>query len=368
MPKTITVITNMYPSTAHPTFGIFVKNQVEALKAEGYQVDVIAIKDPRGGKVNALKKYGIWALKNLIYLITKGKKTDVVHAHYVFPSGLFGMLYKKIYKTNMIVTAHGGDIDKMARISPVTHRMTKNIIKNADHTIAVGNQLYDTIEQEFGAPRQKLELLNMGVNRSVFNIHEKQQVRSKLGMNQQEKAVLYVGNIIKQKGLSELIEAIDILKKDGAFDQAKLYLIGAKKSPGYFTELQEEISKRNLDDVVRYVGTKNQKELAEWMSASDAFVLPSHIEGFGLVALEAMSCGTPVIASRTGGLPYLLDQQAGHLVEPKNAASLAEGIRTVLSDPSYREKLRENGLKRAAENDETRVIQKLGQLYFPNGG
>ncbi|WP_404404970.1 glycosyltransferase family 4 protein [Jeotgalibacillus malaysiensis] len=368
MTKTITVITNMYPSKQHPTFGVFVKNQVEALRSEGYQVDVIAITDPRGGKGNALKKYGIWALKNLVYLITKGKKTDAVHVHYVFPSGLFGMLYKKIFKTNMIVTAHGGDIDKMARISPVTHLMTKNIIKNADTTIAVGNQLYDTIHQEFNAPESKLELLNMGVDRSVFKPYDRSNTRQKFNISEDENVLLYVGNMIEQKGLLDLVESVDLLKQEGAFEHSCLYMIGANKSPAFFTRLQEEISKRKLDDVVRYVGTKNQKELAEWMSASDAFVLPSHIEGFGLVALEAMSCGTPVIASRTGGLPYLLDQQSGHLIEPKNPASLAEGIRTVLSDPSYREKLRENGFKKAAENDQERVIQKLKQLYFPNGG
>ncbi|TFE03982.1 glycosyltransferase family 4 protein [Jeotgalibacillus salarius] len=368
MTKTITVITNMYPSEEHPTFGIFVKNQVEALKAEGYQVDVLAIKDPRGGKANALKKYGIWACKNLFYLVAKGKKTDVVHVHYVFPSGLFGILHKKLFKTKMIVTAHGGDIDKMARISPVTHRMTKNIIKNSDYTIAVGNKLYDTIVNEFEASENRMELLNMGVDSSVFKPHDRIKARENLQIPYDERALLFVGNIIEQKGVMDLIEAIDHLKKSGSFDQSTLYLIGANKNPAFFTLLQEEISKRKLDDVVRYVGTKNQKELAEWMSASDVFVLPSHIEGFGLVALEAMSCGTPVIASRTGGLPYLLDQQSGHLVEPKNAASLAEGIRTVLSDPSYREKLRENGFNRAAENDQKRVIQKLKQLYFPNGG
>ncbi|WP_227394323.1 glycosyltransferase [Jeotgalibacillus aurantiacus] len=368
MTKKIVVITNMYPSQEHPTFGIFVKNQVEALKAEGYDVKVLAITDPRSGKFNALRKYGIWALHNLLYLLTNGKKTDIVHAHYLFPSGVFAMLYKKLFKTRMIVTSHGGDLDKMARISPVIHSMTKKILHESDRAIAVGHQLHETMLQEFKVPEEKTLLLNMGVDRSVFKPSDKNESKGKLGWSENSRNLLFVGNMIEQKGLLDLIAAADQLKQSGDFEQTSIHLIGANKSPAFLSRLQSEISKRNLDDVVRYVGTKNQQEIAVWMSASDAFILPSHIEGFGLVALEAMSCGTPVIASRTGGLPYLLDQESGHLIEPKNPASLAEGVRTLLNDTEYRERLRENGFRKAELNDQKRVIKELKRSYFPNGG
>ena len=105
----VLVITNMYPTSEHKSFGIFVKNQVDALKKRQVHVDVIAVTNPKSGKVNVIKKYSAWFIKTILNLVTKGKTYDVIHAHYVFPSGFLGLLFKKLFGIRLVVTAHGGD-------------------------------------------------------------------------------------------------------------------------------------------------------------------------------------------------------------------------------------------------------------------
>ena len=177
--------------------------------------------------------------------------------------------------------------------------------------------------------------------------------------------ILYVGNIIKQKGLIELLEAFHLLKKE--VPNASLYLIGAKKDAAFYSEIEGLIKQRGLQDVFIY-DAMIQSELAVWMSAAEVFVLPSHLEGFGLVALEAMSCHTPVVGSNVGGLSYLLAGGAGILVEPKNPQSLYKGIKTVITDSGIGKQLIQKGEIRAKENDQSYLLERVVQLYSPPEG
>ncbi|WP_433744867.1 glycosyltransferase [Falsibacillus pallidus] len=363
--RKVLVISNMYPTNEHKSFGIFVKNQVEALKEEGLDMDVIAIKNPSGGKVNVLMKYFGWFLKAFINAIFKGKQYEVVHAHYIFPSGMLGLIYKKLWNTRLVVTSHGGDIDKMARKNQRIFDWTKKILHESDEVIAVGEELKEKIHSEFLVPNEKISLLNMGVNRETFKPLQKKEARKSLGLPEDVIPILFVGNIIKQKGLLELIEAINRIRKEIS---VKLYIIGAAKDPSFKTRLDQAIEEKGLHESVEYLGVKDQMEIAVWMSAAEAFVLPSHIEGFGLVALEAMSCGTPVVGTNVGGLRYLLANGSGVLVEKENPGNLADGIKKAIGDSLEKEMLIENGYNKAEENDQKTIIKKVLTLYFPTGG
>jgi glycosyltransferase involved in cell wall biosynthesis len=364
--KKVLFISNMYPTEKHKSFGIFVKNQVEALREKGLEVDVVAINDPRGGKVNVSRKYFSWVTKSFLRLLFKGKSYDVIHAHYVFPSGIMGLLAKKLYKTRFIVTAHGGDIDKMARKNERIFKWTKQILNRADHVIAVGDDLVKNIHEDFHVPKENLSLLNMGVNRQVFKENEKQKSREQVGLDSSEMSILFVGNVIRQKGLVELINALGMLKNEGV--KPNLYIIGPTHDQAFLEELIQKSKTCKVTNMVNFIGVKSQNEVAQWMSAADLFVLPSHIEGFGLVALEAMSCGTPVVGSNVGGLRYLLSNNSGRLIEPKDATSLAEGLKDVLLNKELQKTIVLNGLKKAAFNDQENIIQSLLKLYFPTGG
>ncbi|MGE8080466.1 glycosyltransferase [Peribacillus loiseleuriae] len=366
--KRVLVISNMYPTEKHKSFGIFVKNQVQALKAEGLHVDVIAIDNPNSGKINVAKKYGFWFFQVMINLIFKGYKYDIIHAHYVFPSGFLGMFYKKIWKKRLIITSHGGDIDKMARKNATLFKITKQTLTYADHVIAVGEELYDTIHSEFGVEKESISLINMGVNRTIFKPVERPVSRKALNaLEANDPILLFVGNIIKQKGLLELIEAVKGMIE--AYPSLKLYLIGAAKDERFKALLDQEIEASGLTRHVEHFHAMPQTDIAQMMSAADVFILPSHIEGFGLVALEAMACGTPVVGSNVGGLKYLLEDHNGELIVPQNAESLFLGIKKVLNDQDYAKTLVTNGLKKATENDQEKLTRRVIQkVYFPTGG
>ncbi|WP_248137865.1 glycosyltransferase [Bacillus infantis] len=360
MAKKILVISNMYPTPEHKTFGIFVANQVNALREAGHTVDVIAIKNPKSGKLNLLKKYLAWFLQATANLLTKGKSYEVVHAHYVFPSGMIARMYKKMWGTPYVVTSHGGDIDKMAKKNARIHQWTKEILQGSEHVIAVGQALHDEIAGTFGVDKQKISILNMGVNRSVFQPLKKEELRRELGIPEGSEPILFVGNIIPEKGVKELLLAFrEVLKKR---PQSRLYLIGASRNAAFKGEL-DGIIKEGAAGMAEFLGMMPQADLAKWMSAAELFVLPSHLEGFGLVALEAMSCHTPVVAANVGGLTYLLQDGSGLLVEPANPESLAEGMLAVLENPKLKADFVLKGEQLAKENAEERIIEKLEKIY-----
>ena len=358
--KNILVITNMYPGKISSTFGIFVKNQVEALRKRNMNIDVAAVKDPRMGKKNVLRKYLKWMLRILSVLLLKGKTYNLVHVHYVFPSGMFGLWFKKLFGTKLVVTAHGGDIDKMPKKSPFIYKQTKSVLLQADHVIAVGEALREEMIQEFGVNPSKISLMSMGVNREIFASVPQAEAKEKLGLSQDKQQLLFVGNIIEAKGMLELLSAYKQAKQN--IETLELHLVGSPKQEAFLNQMKEIIERENMKDVY-FQGGKPQQEVALWMSAADAFVLPSHIEGFGLVAVEAMSCHTPVIGTDVGGLSYLLQNDHGFLVHPKDAGSLAEGIEKVIQDKNLQQLLINNGEKRARENDQEVLVDRLQEIY-----
>ncbi|EZH66380.1 hypothetical protein DH09_10630 [Bacillaceae bacterium JMAK1] len=351
----VLVISNMYPAPQAPTFGIFVRNQVEQLQAHELDITVAAIRDPRNGKANVLKKYARWVLGTMTRFSTR---YDLVHAHYAFPSGWLAKLYSKIRRVPYIVTVHGGDLNKMAKKGAFFKKQTKSILKNAAHVIAVGPALYEEIIQEYGVSEDRVSLINMGVNRNVF--HQRTDVPSPF--DKEKKHILFAGNIIKQKGITELISAFHQLYEDDP--KLQLHLVGSFQSEAYKEQIVNQIEGMHLPkEAVLFHGPKTQDELAIHMTYADVFVLPSHIEGFGLVVLESMSCGTPVVASNVGGLPSLLSDEAGVLIEPEQPESLKRGIDAVLYDESLRKQLVQAGYKKADANETEKIIARILTIY-----
>jgi len=358
--KRVLIISNMYPSKRSSTYGIFVKNQVEQLRKKGLIVEVAAIKDPRRGKFHTIKKHIVWFMKILYFFTIRGKKYDVVHAHYIFPSGWAALLFKKFFKARIVITSHGGDIDQMPQKSKRIFRKTKRILQASDQVLAVGEQLKVDMINKFGISEGKITVLNMGVDRGIFSPRNKEELKQKLQLRKQTNHILFVGNIIEAKGIIDLLDAYNLLRKK--VNNIELHIIGSIANEEFKRFIDEKILSENIPKVSFYK-PKEQTELAKWMSAVDVFVLPSHIEGFGLVALEAMSSHTPVVATKVGGLQYLLRDGAGILVEKQNAKSLAKGIEQVLFDEEKRQQLIEAGEKKATQYDQEIILSKLLKIY-----
>ncbi|SDH18839.1 Glycosyltransferase involved in cell wall bisynthesis [Alteribacillus persepolensis] len=356
----ILVISNMYPSHEAPTFGIFVKNQVEALVKQGNHVDVAAITNPKMGKKNVLHKYSTWLLQAGRGLLARKSSYDIVHAHYAFPSGMMARWFKRRFNIPYVVTCHGGDLNKMAKKGRFFRKQTERILQEASHVIAVGRDLEEQVIHDFHVPKDKVSVFSMGVDQNVFHPRGS-SVRSQLELSDNQKHVLYVGNIIEEKGIADLVEALALLRQH--VPEVILHVVGQPKQAEYFASLTRRIETLQLSGHIHFHGAKPQSEVADWMSAADVFVLPSHTEGFGLVAVEAMACATPVVGTEVGGLTHLLSDGAGVAAEPKNPSSLADSIEQVLSNDVLRQRLIKAGQQKAAANDAEQITKNVLSIY-----
>lgn len=355
--KKILVISNMYPTSDHLSFGIFVKNQVTALEKAGLDVEIAVNTNPATGKKNTIVKYAKWGISTVMKGLKHRKSIDITHAHYVFPSGMLSLLLKKVFGIPYIVTAHGGDIERMAKKNARIRNWTASILRESAHVIAVGPVLAQQIEQDFAIEPEKISVISMGVNRDVFIKGSQAAVRQELQVSKEAFVFLFVGNVIKQKGVEELLQAFQMLKTK-VERPIELIIIGSRRDDNFYQSLQPFFS-----EDVQFIDPLKQQELVKWFQASDVFVLPSHLEGFGLVALEALSTDTPVIASKVGGLVSLLGEGAGHLVEPGNAMALSEEMLRAVNTPKEQYMNRQAVNDVLEFNDEKNITARCIEIY-----
>lgn len=351
--KKILVISNMYPSKNHPTFGIFVKNQVESLRSQGLTVDVISNQNPEKGKVNLLSKYLKWFIDFKLYLLKNLNRISLIHAHYVFPTGALALMAKYLFKIPFAVTAHGGDLDQMAKKHPIIQKLTKKILKEASAVIVVGAGLKNDVLNNYGIREDKIHVLSMGVNTKVFKNFNKLDALNTLNLPSDTKKILYVGNVIRNKGIIELVEAFVSLQAEYS-----LYLVGSTKDEGFVKEVKHMIKEKSLVNT-HFVPPQTQSNLALWMNACDTLVLPSYHEGFGLVALEGLASGIPVVATDVGGLPSLLENNRGILIEERNSLAIVDGIQKAMN-ASFNQ---ENIDRLVYDQSDERIIESLKSIY-----
>ena len=263
------------------------------------------------------------SVRPLISEIHKTFPFDVIFASWVYPDGFAAMKLAKALKKPFAVLAHGSDIHVQVK-SALRRRLIAKTLKNADKVIAVSKDLGKKME-ELGVDPGKISVVYDGVDHDVFSLQDKDEARRRLGISREGKIVLFVGNLLEIKGLQYLLHAIMALKNK----DCRLFIVGEgslrKKLLGMIRAL-------SLGDRVVLTGGRSHKENALWMNAADLFCLPSLSEGVPSVVLEAFSCGTPVVATRVGGIPEVLDDgKSGVLVAPADGVDLAEGIDKALS-------------------------------------
>src|SRR5205823_12756384 len=164
-------------------------------------------------------------------------------------------------------------------------------------------------------------------------------------VSEDRKIILYVGRIVREKGIFTLLEALDELRTRGK--DVSLVFVGEGPLK---EDLAKEVLRRKLNDRVKLAGFVDEKKLVSLYNSSDAFVLPSHYEPFGMVALEAMASRVPVVVSDVGGLSEIVeDGITGVKVPAANPSTLAEGILRVLEDRELSEQLKENAYRAVQE-------------------
>jgi glycosyltransferase involved in cell wall biosynthesis len=168
-----------------------------------------------------------------------------------------------------------------------------------------------------------------GVDGERFRIRDRAAERAALGLSQERRLICYVGNLVHEKGVDLLVEAMGLLVRSGRRD-LDLALVGAG---GLAEPLQKRAAELGITEHLRFVGRRPHEEIARWIAAADAFCLPSRREGCPNVVLEALACGRPVVAARVGGVPELVSPGTGVLVQPESPEALAAGLREALERP-----------------------------------
>jgi D-inositol-3-phosphate glycosyltransferase len=220
-------------------------------------------------------------------------------------------------------------VDTGIREPEIRINSEKEIIKDCHLIIAPTRREKEYLINYYNATPESISIIPCGVNLDIFKIIEKRIARRKLGFKG-EGIILFVGRIVPIKGIDNLLMALNHLEYH---EQLRLLVIGGDKN------CQDEISRikhlsKNLkaDRTVTFFGLVDQEKLPYFYNAADVCVLPSHYESFGLVALESLSCGTPVIATDVGGIRSCIrDGETGYIVLDNTPQLLAEKITLALT-------------------------------------
>jgi glycosyltransferase involved in cell wall biosynthesis len=211
--------------------------------------------------------------------------------------------------------------------------------------------------------REKIDIINMGVDLGEFHPIPKALARDELGLGRESNRclVIFVGNLVRVKGVPYLIEAASALKQKGFGKDFMIYLVGHGPEERPLKELAQRVG---VNDLVRFVGNKPPGQIPLWMAAADVVVIPSLAEGFVLVSIEAMACGRPVIGTRISGLAEtIIDGENGFFVEPGNSQDLADKLERFLADPNWFESHLESIIETARKHDAERQAGKVHQIY-----
>ncbi len=284
------------------------------------------------------------------------KDADIIHAHNLY-TGYYALKIAKKVGAKFIYTCHNGmwctnDVNLYEKV--IVRKLESKIMKEADVSIAVSENLRQNIIQKGKAPENSIITIYNGVDTDFFNpnvgcndIVQKYDLEDYF-------TVVFVGRITPAKGVEYLIKALNVLRDY----KIKALLVGPFKymfqeSNGkskYAESLLSLVEKCDLEGRVIFTDAVPKSELPKYYVAGDVFVLPSIYEAMGMVLVEAMACGKPLIGSRVGGIPEIIREwENGLLFKPKDHRDLAEKILTLMNDEILRAKMGRNG-RRIAEN------------------
>jgi len=299
------------------------------------------------------------------FRVREGVRYDVVHSHY-WMSGWVGRHLQRLWDVPHVTMYHTlGEVKRRARVEerePVRRIEVERLVAlTADRIVAASTHEKGLLSRLYGAPESRIAVVPCGVNLDRFRPVDRAAARASLGLPEGGGIVLFVGRLEPLKGLEILIDAVAELE-----DSAPLLLIagGDEHSAPYAATLRARAEAAGIGGRTRFVGAVTQAELPAYYGAADVCVVPSFYESFGLVALEAMACGTPVIASRVGGLVgTVLDGESGYLIPWRCPQPFSDAIDLLLTNDELRRAMGAAAEERAQRFRWSTVAAELAGLY-----
>lgn len=306
-----------------------------------------------------------------LYFSYKARRTidfdqyDIVHGT-LMPASTVAVTAFNDIDAQVVLTSHGTSLGETKAVTLETpadyllkfffHPM--NVVmdyiagRDADEVIAISGHAYNQLTTYYGLDEHNVEMIPHGVDTEWFHPREKLHP----DVNSEKMTLLYVGRLGARKGLDMLLRSLSCLENP----DIELLIAGTGRHEERLRRLSNEL---RIADQVRFLGYVPNDELPELYSSADIFILPSRYEGFGLVLLEAMACGTPVIGTDAGGIPTAIaDGRTGIVVE-RDAQDLSSAIELLVSDQTRRDRMAETAYNRANKTSWNAIISDVKRVY-----
>lgn len=343
----ILVISNMYPSKKYPNYGVFVRNFVDQLSKDE-QVKVVSM-TKKSSKWAKLIGYLMFYCKVFFQYVFGNYKLVYVHyAGYNSPPIILGRIFNR--KSKLIVNVHGSDVTPEKPLEEKTNFMTKILVRKADLTVVPSTYFKSVVQHKYGRIPIYVSP-SAGVNLQLFS-------KNDIPKENNEYTIGYVSRIDEEKGWDTLLKAFKNVKQ--VIPHIHLIMVGGGAQEASAIEMIKDL---DLEDSVTKIRMLSQKELVNIYNSLDAFIFPSTRAGesLGLVGLESMACGTPVIGSNFGGIKtYVKDGYNGYLFKPGNQEELEKTILKFHElSIDEKERMSNNSLETAKSYDSKLVNAKL---------
>jgi teichuronic acid biosynthesis glycosyltransferase TuaC len=388
----VLVVSRLYPRPTDPVLGVFVEEEALALSKQcqirvvspapwfpawerfkkWYAYSQLPLRETRKGievfrprmllfprnLLFGLLGYSLYlSLRRWMSKMGRDFPFDLIHAHTAYPDGFGAVMLGRALHKPTIVTVHGGDVTIHLRHALVG-RLGRWALSHADRVIAVSSSLQRTLAQGHGIERERVTVIPNGVDVSRFTPTPPSEARARLGLHEGASRILYVGAIAESKGLAYLLRALPRVR-GAAPGPVELVLVGEGEYERAARALADQLG---IGEAVTFAGQRPNEEIPLWINACDVLVLPSLSEGLGVVLLEALACGKPLVATACGGPEDVVTPEVGILVPPADEVALAEALLEVLADARrfHPQRVRQ----RALDNyDLDRVASRISRLY-----
>jgi D-inositol-3-phosphate glycosyltransferase len=290
---------------------------------------------------------------------------DAVHSHY-WLSGWVGRALARDMDVPHVATFHTLSLIKMqsraGEAEPIhRQRVERELMADTDQIVAFSPHERDAMARLYDADPDHIELVPCGVDLARFQPLNQEESRAKLGLNG-DKVLLFVGRIESLKGLDLLVHtAAQMETRQG---MRVLVVGGDDGKEGEAARVRQLVQDLDMDEIFDFVGRVDQEDMPLYYSAADVCVVPSFYESFGLAALESMACGTPVVASRVGGLSTVIQHgRTGYLKSWRCPEAFANSLEMIISSKRLQNSMGIAARKRAEDLGWDQVAERMLRIY-----
>ncbi|NIQ38212.1 MAG: glycosyltransferase [Proteobacteria bacterium] len=263
-----------------------------------------------------------------------GSGYDVINTHFALPSGPTGYVLSKLFGLPNVLTIHGGDIfDPSKSLSPHKTPVLRNVVRfminHADRVVAQSNNTR-TNAQEYYVVERQIDLIPLGIKKPAFS----RKIRDDFGLDPEDVVFCTIGRLVKRKNLDDALAILSVIK-----DRYRFQFLIIGDGPERF-HLEGLVSSLGLQKMVRFFGNVTDEVKFQLLDLSDCYLSTASHEGFGLVFLEAMECGVPIICYDSGGqTDFLRDGQTGFLIPLGDRRSFEKRLVELIDSPVLRKQM-----------------------------